>query len=276
MKSYRLNRLFNSQSGKLLDIAVDHGFFRELSFLNGIENMQEVIETLVSAQPDAIQLSTGQAKILQSIPGNEKPKLVFRTDTANVYNANLPESIYCHILEEAVLQAVRLDATCVVVNLFLVPNHPEITEHCIRNILRLKKDCDHYQMPLMIEPIAFSGDASKGHYAVDGDLDKILPLVRQAVELGADLIKADPTENPLDYHKVIQIAGTTPVLARGGSKGNDYEVLTKTRILLDQGARGLVYGRNIIHHENPFGMTKALMEMIHSDLSADDAMQFLK
>ncbi len=275
MKSYRLNRLFNPASGKCLDIAVDHGFFREGTFLKGIENIETAVETLIHADPDAIQLTVGQAKHLQEVPGKDKPALVLRTDTANVYNANLPPNLYCHLLEEAVLQAVRLDAVCVVVNLFLVPDHPEITEYCLKNILKLKKDCDHYGMPMMVEPIAFSPDPAKGHYSVDGDADKIIPLVRQAVELGADLIKADPTENAEEYHKVIEIAGRVPVLARGGSKGDDRVVLQKTRTLLDQGAKGLVYGRNIIHHENPAGMTQALMAMIHNDASVEEAYSLL-
>ena len=33
MKSYRLNRLFNSKSNRCFDVAVDHGFFNEYGFL---------------------------------------------------------------------------------------------------------------------------------------------------------------------------------------------------------------------------------------------------
>jgi len=32
---YRLNRLFNPLSGRALDVAVDHGFFGEASFIDG-------------------------------------------------------------------------------------------------------------------------------------------------------------------------------------------------------------------------------------------------
>ena len=37
MTPYRLNRLFNPDSGRALDVAVDHGFFGEASFITGIE-----------------------------------------------------------------------------------------------------------------------------------------------------------------------------------------------------------------------------------------------
>ncbi len=68
-----------------------------------------------------------------------------------------------------------------------------------------------------------------GGYMVDGDLDKILPLVRQAVELGADIIKADPTDDVSVYHRVVEIAGRIPVLVRGGGKAPDAEILRARR-----------------------------------------------
>src|SRR5215468_9224975 len=113
----RLNRLF-ARDGNCFDVAVDHGFFGERSFLTDIEDMHSVVETLVDAAPDAIQLSVGQAPILQHIPGKSKPALVLRTDTANVYGKSLPRKLYSHILHEPLEQALRLDAACVVVNLF--------------------------------------------------------------------------------------------------------------------------------------------------------------
>ena len=103
-----------------------------------------------------------------------------------------------------------------VVNLFRIPSAPEVTDDCIQNILDLKSQCDALAMPLMIEPLVFKPNAEAGGYQVDGDLDK--NYVRQACELGADVIKADPTDNPEDYHQVIQVAGDIPVLVRGGGR----------------------------------------------------------
>src|SRR5207247_4639674 len=79
----RLNRLF-AEDGRCFDVAVDHGLFGEASFLTGIEDMERAVSTLVEARPDAIQLSPGQARLLQRRRG-PKPALVLRTDIANVY-----------------------------------------------------------------------------------------------------------------------------------------------------------------------------------------------
>ncbi|MDB6033248.1 MAG: DhnA-type fructose,6-bisphosphate aldolase, partial [Verrucomicrobiales bacterium] len=177
MKIARLNRLFNPQSGRCFDVAVDHGFFNEAGFLAGIENLPRAVEVLVAAAPDAIQLTLGQARHLQSLPLRAKPALVLRTDVANVYGRQLPRALFSRMIAEPVLQAVRLDATCVVVNLFCIPEQPEVADQCIQNILTLKPQCDHYGMPLMIEPLVFQPNAKVGGYMVDGDPQKIVPLV---------------------------------------------------------------------------------------------------
>ena len=127
----------------------------------------------------------------------------------------------------------------------------------------------------MIEPLVFQSNTKAGGYMVDGDLEKILPLVRQAVELGADIIKADPTDDVSVYHRVVAIAGGIPVLVRGGGKASDTEILNRTETLIIQGASGIVYGRNIIQHVNPAGMTRALMAIVHDGATAVQAEVFL-
>jgi class I fructose-bisphosphate aldolase len=274
MKIIRLNRLFNTVSKRCLDVAVDHGFFNELNFLTGIEDLAKAVDVLVEANPDAIQLTVGQAELLQRIPGKSKPALVLRTDVANVYGKELPRTLFSRMIEQPVEQAIRLDAVCVVVNLFRIPGQPEVSDQCIQNILRLKPQCDRFNFPLMIEPLVFRPNKEAGGYMVDGDITKILPLVRQAVELGADIIKADPTDDPQEYHKVIQ-AARVPVLVRGGGKANDLEILQRTEQVIAQGASGIVYGRNIIQHSNPAGMTKALLAIVHHGATAEEAVASL-
>jgi class I fructose-bisphosphate aldolase len=274
MGNYRLRRLMNPSSGRCLDVAIDHGFFNELGFLGGIEDIAMSVKTLVAAQPDAIQLTIGQAGVLQSIPGKQKPSLVLRTDVANVYGTSLPRLLFSRMIERPVEQALRLDAVCVVVNLFRIPDQPEVTDQCIQNILRIKPECDVYGMPLMIEPLVFRPNEKAGGYMVDGDIAKILPLVRQAVELGADVIKADPTDDVSEYHRVVKIA-RVPVLVRGGGRADDVEVLRRTEALIRQGAAGIVYGRNIIQHADPAGMTRALMAIVHEGVTAEKARAFI-
>jgi fructose-bisphosphate aldolase, class I len=274
VKAYRINRLFNSRSRRCLDVAVDHGFAGEHEFLTGIEDMGAAVARLVEAGPDAIQLTVGQADLLQSWPGRDKPALVLRCDTANVYGRRRPDRAFSVLIEDAVGQAVRLDAACVVVNLFDVPGADDLRRACIENVNRLTASCEGAGMPLMVEPLVMKA-APDGGYAVDGDVGRITALVRQAVELGADVIKADPTDDLADYHRVVQVA-RVPVLVRGGGRVTDEEILARTHAVISQGAAGIVYGRNIIQHPSPDAITRALMAVVHDDWDPEKAVSLVR
>lgn len=271
----RLNRLFASD-GKCFDVAIDHGFFNEPSFLAGIENLPSAVQTIVEADPDAIQLTVGQARHLQQIPGKQKPSLVLRTDVANVYGKTLPEHVFSQLIADPVEQALRVDAACVVVNLFLLPGQSDLFHQCLANIAALKPQCERYGMPLMVEPLVMQPNEKAGGYMVDGDLGKILPLVRQAVELGADVIKADPCDDVSEYHQVIETAGGVPVLVRGGGRAPDEEILARTQAVMQQGAAGIVYGRNVVQHAKPRNMTQALMSIVHHGATPEQAAKILR
>ena len=269
----RMRRLF-AADGRCFDVAVDHGFFGEPRFLAGIEDLAAALDVLVEAAPDAIQLSPGSAPLLQGRPG-PKPALVLRTDVANVYGptVNAEAGYFSELVPEAVEQALRLDAACVVVNLLWIDGREDLHAACVRNVAALKARCEPAGMPLMVEPLAMK-PGSAG-YGVNGDPERIRALVRQAAELGADVIKADPTDDLADYPGVIEVAGRAPLLVRGGGRASDEEVLRRTEAVMRAGAAGIVYGRNVIQHERPSAMTRALMSVVHDGVSADAALATL-
>lgn len=272
MSKPRLNR-FLAADGRCFDVAMDHGFFGVSRFLNGIEDMDAAVRVVADAGPDAMQLTVGQAPLLQGLPGPRKPALVLRTDVANVYGEELPARLFSVVVDDVVEQAVRLDAACLCVNLFDLEGAPEVHEACVRNVAALKPVADRHGMPLMVEPLVMKRGG--GGYGSDGDTDAIRALVRQGVELGADVIKADPTDALEDYHRVIEVAGPIPVLVRGGGRVSDAEVLRRTHVVMGQGAKGIVYGRNVIQHDDPGAMTRALMAIVHDDATPERAAAIL-
>jgi DhnA family fructose-bisphosphate aldolase class Ia len=260
--------------GRCFDVAIDHGFFNEGSFLTGIEDMRAAVARVVEAAPDAVQLSPGMARHLQERRG-PKPALVLRTDIANVYGRPLPRTLFSNLISSPVEAAVRLDAACVVANILHLPDQPGVHGACLANVAELRAACDHAGMPLMVEPLVMKGSESDG-YGVDGDPAKIIPLVRQAVEIGADIVKADPTSDISVYHKVIETAAGVPVLVRGGGRASDVEIFARTAKVMRQGARGIVYGRNVVQHQDPVRMTRALMALVHEGATPEQAALILK
>ncbi|MCD1262134.1 aldolase [Shinella sumterensis] len=269
-RKVRMNRLFGN--GRCLDVAIDHGVCNEPSFLDGLENMPAVVRSLVDAKPDAIQMNYGQADLLQALPGKDKPALVMRVDMGNPYNRIRHRDMWAVLQNEAepLIGALEMDAACVVVNLFMLPDEPDLFRQCVQNIARVRADCEKYGMPLMIEPLVMQPVTERGGYMVDGDADKIVTLTRLAREMGADIVKADPTSNAEDFHRVVE-AARCPVLVRGGGKEDLSAVFAKSAALMRQGAMGMVYGRNIYQHANPSAVVRGLMAIIHADASGEEA-----
>lgn len=266
----RMNRLFNG--GRCLDVAIDHGVCNEPSFLSGLENMESVVKTLTAAAPDAIQMNYGQADLLQDLPGKDKPALVMRIDMGNPYNRVRHRDMWAVLQNEAepLIGALAMDAACVVVNLFMLPDEPDLFRQCVQNIARVRADCDKYGMPLMIEPLVMQPVTEHGGYMVDGDADKIVTLTRLAREMGADIVKADPTTDADEFHRVVE-AARCPVLVRGGGKEDLRAVFDKSAALMKQGAMGMVYGRNVYQHSNPNAVVRGLMAIVHDNASGEEA-----
>ncbi|MEY8097868.1 class I fructose-bisphosphate aldolase [Falsihalocynthiibacter sp. S25ZX9] len=266
----RMNRLFTH--GGCLDVAIDHGVCNEPSFMVGLEDMPAVMNALIAAKPDAIQCAYGQADLLQARPEKDKPALVMRIDMGNPYNDQRHSVMWSMLqnADEPIIGALQMDAAAVVVNLFMLPDEPELFRQCIENISRVRASCEKYGMPLMIEPLVMLPNDVHGGYQVDGDAEKIVTLTRLASEMGADIIKADPTANPEDFHRVVE-AARVPVLVRGGGKEDLKKVLEKSAAIVAQGAKGMVYGRNIYQHDNPKTVVAALMAIIHNSASGEEA-----
>jgi fructose-bisphosphate aldolase, class I len=86
---------------------------------------------------------------------------------------------------------------------------------------------------------------------------------RVALELGADIVKVNypiPSEKDADspppynalhltsaqaFRKVVESAGRCLVLVSGGAKIGDVELLAKVRSSMDDGATGIIFGRNM-------------------------------
>lgn len=267
----RLNRLL-AADGKCFVVAMDHGNSNVLGLLNSIEDLGKQLAGVLAGKPDAILLNLGQAPLLQDFPGKDKPSLVLRADVTNM-DMSAPD--YFDVLtEDLVPQALRLDAVALVTNLFFIQELPHLFQQCLQNVVRLQSECARAGMPLIVEPRVLH--RIEGEYQPAGNPDEIVPLIRLAFEIGADLVKVDPTTNPLDFHRVVEVAGGRPVLPLGGGKVDDEDLLRRTHTLMQQGARGLAYGRNVFVRPNPAAMTRALMAIVHQDASPSDALGILR
>ncbi|MBA2579567.1 MAG: aldolase [Thermoleophilaceae bacterium] len=255
----RYNRLFASD-GHCVDVAVDHGLAGAVVPAAASESVRKVIGALVDAGPDAVQLSPGQAPLLQLHPGPDKPALVMRADVTNAHSARAPGFLYSELVDDAVGRAVRMDAACVVADLIRAPDEPRLEQACLRNVSRLKADCEPAGMPLMVASLVTApGNA----------LEDTARLVRQAVELGADIVAVAATGDVGEYRRVVEMASDRPVLARVEGPQSEEELLRRVEELMRQGAAGIVDASDLTKSA---ATTQALMAVVHAGMTADDAL----
>lgn len=130
-----------------------------------------------------------------------------------------------------------------------------------RHLTAVRDACEKWNMPLVVwsYPRGRAIEAKGGRdsiYAVDY-------AARLAHEFGADVIKLNVPKRSdkdglmpepyreLDWgyesgiRRVIESAGNSMVLFSGGSKVGDEDLMNKARAAMEQGATGLIFGRNM-------------------------------
>lgn len=161
-------------------------------------------------------------------------------------------------LNASVEDALRLGADAVGYTLYVgTPRQ----EEDFAQLARVRQDCARYGMPLILwaYPRGEAIDRKGGRdslYAVDY-------AARVAMELGADIVKLNAPqhserdrEQPKPYaemewdfaegvRRVVRSAQKTLVLFSGGSKVSTADLLEKARLVMEAGATGLIFGRNM-------------------------------
>ena len=250
-----------ADDGRLVSVALDHGVFGSAGIVEGLGSLAHRVAETVQAGPDAIQLNLGSAERLRGAFEGSPVRLVARLDVTNAYQAGPGARLYSLVVGRAIERAAAIGVAAVVVNLLDSDSDTDLRRDCITIVNALRAEASVAGVTLMVEPLVLS-DEGVIRYAVNGDVTRIAPLVRQACELGADIIKADPTDRLDEFGAVVEAAGV-PVLARGGGRVDDAELLDRTTALLAAGASGVVYGRNVFQHPQPAEITGRLMSVVH-------------
>jgi len=100
---------------------------------------------------------------------------------------------------------------------------------------------------------------------------KVKRVVRVMAELGADLIKCFFTGDR--FHEVVENT-PVPVFTIGAEKlDTDLAVLRKARDSVKQGARGIIFGRNIFMAKNPPKLIEALNDVINGGQQPEAALK---
>jgi class I fructose-bisphosphate aldolase len=265
-------RLFNPHSNRCVAVALDHGLTGEPAEFRGLERFLDSVAAVSAAEPDAFLVSAGQAKRLAEA-SIRLPALIVRIDATNAYQRPTPQRIFDRLLDDACAVALRADAAAVIVNLLWVPQHEEATAESVQAILGVRSACEQYALPLIVEVMVLRAGPN-GTLQPGARLEELKGLVRLAVELGADIIKVTPPDEREAFGELCELAGV-PLLVLGGARGDERAVLEHTATLVQYGASGVIFGRNVFQHPNPPGMVRALRSIVHEHAPVEKALQHL-
>jgi DhnA family fructose-bisphosphate aldolase class Ia len=258
-QSIRFSRLF-SEGKNAVVVAVDHGLY--FGPLPGMINLPEVIDRVSSA--DAILMAPGMPAHCQSVFSKRgAPALIVRLNWGSNYAAmwNYRHSHSVPMLSAA--DAVAQGADLVISSLSL--KNPDEAEdaHNVDVFSACVAQAHALGIPMIGEVYPTGGD----DFQPEDLQDEIFIGCRIIAELGADLVKTFYTGKGF---KDICAATPVPVLALGAKKlPKESDALKLAAVSIEAGARGIVYGRNVIQSSNPGRLLDALKEVV-KDFQAPD------
>lgn len=240
-------------------IAMDHGL--ALDVLPELADVGTVLSSIIRGGADAVLLSYGVAqKYGEILKGTG---LIVRLDGGSTCLSNRPGGSLLYSVEDA----LRLGADGVACMGFPGAENEGET---LGNLAQVAAECSYWQVPLMAEmlPGGFAPDPSN-------TLENIKLVSRIGAELGAHIIKTTFAGSQGEFREVVT-GCFTPVVVLGGDQTNDIKGLFKTiEQALAAGAAGVAIGRNVWKSREPERITRALVELVHNQKKADQALALI-
>jgi DhnA family fructose-bisphosphate aldolase class Ia len=251
-KQQRLGRLFNGDENAVI-VAADHGFFD-----GPIPGMVDIDATLEKVDPgvDAVLLSPGIIDRSSRVFGFKgAPLAVMRLNWSSHFCFEWGYRQGAAVRAVSAVQAVRMGADIALICLTLRTGCEERDARGVELFARLRAECHEVGLPVIGE--YFPRNA--GELSADELHDQIRIGCRVLAELGADCIKTFHTKS---FPEVV--AGCPiPILGLGAEKTpTQLEALKLARREIDDGARGVVFGRNALQVTDPPAFQQALCEVV--------------
>jgi DhnA family fructose-bisphosphate aldolase class Ia len=214
----------------------------------GLERAADAVAQVVAGGVDAILTTVGMARSVAATLGGTG--LILALDSEGP------------IADYGVEQAVRVGADAVELKVF--PGNPQ--ESKLADLRRLAARCEEWGMPLLAEPIPVSFQETSAH-----TIPNVAKAARIAAEAGADFVKVHYV-GPIGEYRYVTESCYVPVLVLGGpAKDDPRDALQMAADALEAGARGVVFGRNIVTHPRPDRMAAAIGEIVHGGATVDAA-----
>lgn len=258
-RTIRLRRLFGT-TGKALVVALDQAVPRGVA--PQLARIQDTYHSVKAGSPNAITVTRGIGASLLANDPEPLPWILKASSFSVDFHPTLDVTI------GSVDDAVRLGADAVAVGISAGSSvQPQMLEMLAATVERAAA----VGMPTVCH--AYPSGELWGDRK--GSVESVLYAARAAAELGVDVVKTWYTGSTESFAQVV--AGTPAlVMVAGGAKADtDLEVLEMAEKVMQAGAAGLTFGRNVWGAEDPAKMITALRAIVHEGVSASVAAKHL-
>jgi len=223
--------------GRLFLAAFDHP--QIYGAMRGLEKPLEAIRKILDTPIDGYILNAGLFGLVPADLVRSK-KMVLRASLGgSIMGKSFPD---VHAVTASPKQALNLGADAILIMLVLGGDHDK--ESMFEAATAVDR-FHEYSIPVIMEVLA--ADFSKNN-----DPEFVGNGARIAAELGADLVKAFYCEN----FKAVVEGCPVPILLAGGPK--DADILGVAESVLEDGAAGFAFGRNIFQNDDPGALIRGL------------------
>ncbi len=261
-RQLRLQRLIGD--GRTVVIACDHGLFD-----GPIPAMEDLPATVEKINPivDAVLLAPGMLRHCHGVFARPKrPLAVARLNWNTVYCFKLGYRAATSVTSYDPLDALREGMDLALVSLTLQTGDEQRDAQNVEVFCKLTNACHALGIPVIGEYFP-TGHDNMSPQQLHQD---VLLGSRIVAELGADAIK---TFHTCDFQAVAH-ACPVPVLALGAEKlPSQADALRLAAREIEDGAAGVVFGRNAIQVSDPFAFQAALCDVIKRGMKVEDALK---
>ena len=261
-KLTHLRRLQNPTSGRILTVAIDHA--PSYGVLAGLEDIVGVLARVAAGEPDAIMLMQGPAQRCYEPYAGRIP-LILKTSTLSPFHP--AHDVWVTTVETA----LRLGADAVSMALTV---GSEDQAGLIDNLSGLIYEAEQAGLPVIVHAYP-NGPLIPADEVYSAE--QVVYAARLGMELGVDIVKTFYTGSAESFARVVKAAAPALVVAAGGPRlETDEDVLQMAENVVQAGAAGITFGRNIWQSDNAQAMIRALSAVVHHGSSVADAMAMLE
>lgn len=247
-------------------VALDHSLHWGVH--EGFENPRATLEAVLDGDPDGVLASVSLIRqfpeLFEAYPAVERIATLDLIHDSTVPGIRDDGEIHSQVFTAR--EAARVGADAAKVAVVYGRTRESVLRDNIEFAAKAAEKCRSTGIPLVIEPTLWGS-------RIDDELDpeRLTDAARIAFELGADVIKSPYPGTEADFTPIGNELPVPVYIAGGPAVESDRAVLEMVAGAVEDGARGVMFGRNVWQRPDPAAMIDAIDAVIRGTKTVGEA-----